>query len=84
MNKELKQILPPLLVVVAFIFVLVVALTGKMNRADAALEHFCTKTMPAAVSVVVPERVWHSNLNPRKWVIHYNWKEIQKGEFPRR
>lgn len=84
MNKELKQCLPPLLVVVAFIFVLVIAMTGKMDRVNARYEHFCTKTLPAAVSVVVPESVWHSNFNPRKWHVHYNWIENRTGKFPRR
>ena len=77
-----KQDLPPLLLLVAFVFLLVAAMTGKMDKVDAALEPFCTKTLPAAVSFVVPESVQQSNLNPRKWVIHYNWNEIQKGKFP--
>ena len=82
--KSLKQDLPPLLMIVAFIFLLVAALTGKIDKIDAALEPFCTKTLPAAVSVVVPESVQHSNFNPRKWVVHYDWIENRKGEFPRR
>ena len=88
MNKSLKQFLleslPPLLLLVAFIFLLVAAILGKMDKVDAALEPFCTKTLPAAVSVVVPESVWHSNFNPRKWVVKHNWIENRKGEFPRR
>lgn len=84
MNQSLKQFLPPLLLVVAFVFLLVAAMTGKMDKVDAALEPFCTKTLPAAVSVVVPERVWHSNFNPRRWHLHYDWIENRKGEFPRR
>lgn len=88
MNRPLKQFLleslPPLLLLVAFIFLLIAGMTGKMDKVGAALEPFCTKTLPAAVSVVVPESVWHSNFNPRKWHVHYNWIENRTGKFPRR
>lgn len=84
MNQSLKQFLPPLLLLVAFIFLLIAGMTGKMDKVDAALEPFCTKTLPAAVSVVVPESVQQSNFNPRKWVVKHNWIENRKGEFPRR
>lgn len=84
MNSTLKQCMLPLLMLVAFVFLLVAATTGKMDEVDSALEPFCTKTLPAAVSVVVPERVWYSNFNPRKWHLHYNWIENRTGEFPRR
>lgn len=82
MKAVLKQMLPPVILLAIFTFILYAAWTGSIKKVDDMLEPFCTKTLPS----LVPQRLQEPGtmLNPSNWYVRYDWDKIQTGTFPRR
>ena len=82
MKSQLLKMIPPVILLAVFTFILYAAWTGSIEKADDMFEPFCTKTLPS----LVPQRLQEPGtmLNPSNWYVKYDWDKIQTGTFPRR